>query len=78
MDDDDDFWNFDGWSDTLQGAFKVGIDTWAQKELIQQNQQGQRYIEGQPGIVTTRPVNNNSGNILLLLAGAALIFALAR
>jgi hypothetical protein len=65
----------DGWSGTLQGIAGKLADTWSAKTLMQQNQQGQRYREGQAGVL--RPASGNSG-LLMLLAAGALLFVLAK
>lgn len=66
-----------GWSATLQGAFSVLTKTAAQALLVQQNQNGQKYIEGQRLIA----MQQSAGGIppLLLLVGAGvLLFALVK
>lgn len=62
-----------GWGDTFQNIAKLGAATWAQQTLMQQNQQGQRYMEGQRVVYANgQAVGINSGT-LLLLAGAAVV-----
>lgn len=66
----------DGWAGTLQGIANVAANTWSAKTLMQQNQQGQRYLEGQP-IMLGQPGNNMGG--LVMLAGLGLlVYALVK
>lgn len=64
-----------GWGDTFQNIAKLGAATWAQQTLVQQNQQGQRYIEGQRTVYANngQALGINSGTLLLLAAGVVVV-----
>lgn len=62
--------DFGGWSQTLQDIARLGVNTWAQTTLMQQNQQGQRYIEGQR-IAALQSGGLNLNTLLLIGAGVA-------
>lgn len=65
-----------GWQSTLQGIANTAVNTWSAKTLMQQNQQGQRYIEGQR--VTYSGAQGGMSGLLLLAGAGLLIFALAK
>ena len=65
-----------GWNETLQGIAGLAANTWAQKTLMQQNQTGQRYIEGQRGLIGQG--GGGMGGLLLLAGAGLLLFALAK
>lgn len=64
-----------GLGSTVQGLANIYGQTWAQTQLMQQSQQGQRYIEGQ----RLASMNMATGGIspLLLILGAGLVFMFA-
>ena len=64
-----------GLGNTLSNLTNIYANTWAQTQLMQQAQNGQRYIEGQR-IATLQAAGNSISPILLLL-GAGLVFVLA-
>ena len=55
-----------GWSGFLQDIGKIGASTWAQKTLMQQNQEGARYMEGQRYAVLNQGIGLNMGTLLML------------
>lgn len=64
-----------GLGTTVGGLANIYANTWSQTQLMQQAQNGQRYIEGQ----RMQAINGATGGIspLLLLLGAGLVFAFA-
>lgn len=63
-----------GWASGLGGLFgyagKTYMDTWAAKTMMQTNQNGQRYVEGQR---LQAMQQSGSPLVLLLLAGVAFV-----
>lgn len=70
--------DFGGWGQTLQDIAKIGASTWSQTALMQQNQQGQRYIEGQRLSLLNSGVGGISLPTLLLVGGGILVFMLMK
>jgi len=66
-----DFWS--GLGNATGGLLNIWADTWSKKTLMQQAQEGQRYIEGQQMMYTA----NSGASPLILLLGAGLIFVMA-
>lgn len=63
-----------GWGSTMQSLARTVVNTWSAKTLMQQNQQGQRYLEGRPVILNPGMPAGGGADLLMLLAiGAALI-----
>lgn len=75
-----DWMNGGGLYDLAANALNIGLNTWSQKTLMQQNQEGQRYIEGQA--ITAAQLRQRqaaSGTTMLLLLGAGVVlFMLAK
>lgn len=61
---------------TLDYILRKQADTSATKTLMQQNQQGLRYLEGRPGVYGVGTTGKNSLLPLLLLGG--LLFVVAK
>ena len=58
---------------------KMALNTWSQKTLMQQNQQGRRYIEGQRlAMLQSQGIGGISTGTLLLIGGAFLIYSLMK
>ena len=66
-----------GWGDTLQGVAKLAANTYAQTTLMQQNQQGQRYIEGQR-LAVMQSTLGIKPSTLLLIGAAVLAYTLLK
>jgi len=73
-----------GWSGFFQNIGGVAASTWAQKTLMQQNQEGQSYLEGQRLLVANQQAAalaaSKAGGTsqLLLLAGLVGLFMLLK
>lgn len=68
----------DGWGSTLQALAGTAVNTWSARTLMQQNQQGQRYIEGQRYMLPSGGANSGGGSTLLLLGLGVLLYALTK
>lgn len=68
-----------GWDATLQGIAKTAVGVWGQATLLQQNQDGQRYLEGQRYAMTrNQQIGGISPGMLLLIGGVVLVFAMSK
>lgn len=68
-----------GLSGALDYVTRRAVDTWSANTLMQTNQQGQRYYEGQPGSYGGYGQSSGSSSTLLLVVGAAaVLFLLSR
>lgn len=66
----------DGWGKTLQDIAKIGASTWAQTTLLQKNQDGVAFIEGQRLAALRAQSVGGIPLIYLLIGGGLLAFVL--
>ena len=67
-----------GWSQTFQDIARTATSAYTQNMLMQTNQQGQRYLEGQRLAAIQSGLGGVRPGTLLLIGGAVLLYVMLK